>query len=386
MSHWFHKPCIVLVAVIVSSFTAAWAQTAPAPASGSTPAPSQNVGQSPAQSNEVPGQLPSNYRVVQNAKDGNVSSDSLHPKIVESWITPSLEGSHFGPANPVKLGESGPVDDAYTHEIQRVLWRAGDPIDLYIIKPVGVKNPPVILYLYSYPFETKRFVDRDFCKFLVRNGVAAVGFPSALTDARYHDRPMKEWFVSEMRESLATSAHDVQLILNYLTDRGDFDMSRVGMFGDGSGASIAILAAAADPRIKSLDLLDPWGDWPDWVNKSTRIPDNERPNFLKAEWLEANAPMDPVQWLPHLKTPNIRLQFVKSVQITPTEAQAKIEAAAPKQAQIIQYNDTAALKASVADGSGLDWLKDHVRGEAQQYRAASQDKGNVSSQSKSPRQ
>lgn len=387
MSGGFRKTCIVFMAVIVSSCMVAWALEVPAANSGNgpgnTPAPVQNA--APTQG-AVP-ELPSNYRVLSNAKDGNISSETLYPKIVESWITPSLEGSHFGPTLPMKLGESGVVDNVYTRETQRVMWRAGDPIDLQIVKPVGVKNPPVILYLYSYPSETERFVNQDFCKFLVRNGVAAVGFPSALTAARYHDRPMKEWFASEMRESLAATAHDVQLILNYLSDRGDFDMNRVGMFGDGSGASIAILAAAADPRIKSLDLLDPWGDWPDWVAKSTRIPEKERPDFLKQEWLDANAPMDPLKWLPQLKTPDVRLQFVKSVGITPADAQAKLEAAAPKQAQIVRYSDAAALKASVADGSGLDWLKEHVRGEAaQQYRTAGQGQVKISSQSKSPRQ
>ena len=82
---------------------------------------------------------------------------------------------------------------------------------------------------------------------------------------------MKEWFVSQLQESIAASAHDVQMILNYLAMRGDLDMDHVGMFGDGSGASIAILAAAVDPRIKASDLLDPWGDWPDWIAKSTLI-------------------------------------------------------------------------------------------------------------------
>lgn len=389
MSDGFRKACIVFIAVIVSSSMGAWAQETPAAGSGNTPAPVQSP--TPAENaapseGKAPEQFPSNYRVVPDAKNGNISSESLHSKIVESWITPSLEGSQFGPAQATKLGESGAVDNIYTHEIQRVMWREGDPIDLYIVKPVGVKKPPVILYLYSYPFETDRFVNQDFCKFLVRNGVAAVGFPSALTADRYHDRPMKEWFVSEMRESLATTTHDVQLILNYLSDRGDFDMKRVGMFGDGSGASIAILAAAVDPRIKSLDLLDPWGDWPDWMAKSTRIPENERPDFLKQEWLDANAPMDPLKWLPKLKTPSVRLHFVKSVGVTPAGAQAKIEAAAPKQAKIIHYESIAAFRASVADGSGLDWLKDHVRGEAAgQYRAASQGQ-EISSQSKSPQQ
>jgi len=376
MSCPFGKTFMVLIAVIISSFTVAWEQQAPAPNSGNapghTPAPAQNAAPSQGETSD---KFPSNYRVVPDAKNANISGESLHPKILESWTTPTLEGSHFAPADPVKLGESGVVDNVYTHEIQRVAWRAADPIDLYIIRPVGVKNPPLILYLYSYPFETDQFVNQDFCKFLVRNGVAAVGFPSALTATRYRERPMKEWFVSEMRESLATTAHDVQLILNYLSDRGDFDMSRVGLFGDGSGASIAILAAAVDPRIKSLDLINPWGDWPDWVAKSTRIPDNERSNFVKQEWLEANAPMDPLKWLPELKTPNVRLQFVRALGITPREAQEKLEAAAPKQAKIVHYDDTAAFKASVANGGGLDWLKDHVRGEAaQQYRAASQGK------------
>src|SRR5215472_3181572 len=318
---------------------------------------------------------------------GNISSESLTPKVVEPFNTPSLEGSQLTALPPVPLGNIDPVDGVYTHEVERLRWRPADPVDLYIIKPAGVNNPPVILYLYSYPFETDRFLNHDFCKFLVRNGVAAVGFASALTGPRYHDRAMKEWFASEMRESFATSAHDVQLILNYLGERGDFDMNRVGMFGDGSGASIAILAAAADPRIKSLDLIDPWGDWPDWVVKSTRIPENERLNFLKQDWLDANAPMDPVKWLPQLKTPNVRLQFVKSVMITPTEAQAKVEAAAPKQAQIIHYDDPAALRASVANGKGLDWLKDHVRGESpKQYRAAGQGRVKASDRDKTTRQ
>ena len=387
MSDLFRKTIIVFTAFIVFSFMMASAQQVPAANQGNGPGdtstPAQNA--APAQS-DAPDQLPSNYRVLENAKGGNISSETLRPKIVESWITPTLEGSHFGPAKPVELGESGVVDNVYTQEIERVMWRGGDPVDLYITKPVGVKNPPVILYLYSYPFETDRFVKPDFCKFVVRNGVAAVTFPTALTAGRYHDRPMKEWFVSEMRESLATTAHDVQLILNYLSSRGDFDMNRVGVFGDGSGASIAILAAAVDSRIKSLDLINPWGDWPDWVVKSTRIPDNERPNFQKQEWLDANAPMDPMKWLPQLKTPNVRLQFVKSLGITPPEAQAKLEAAAPKQARIVQYNDTAAFKMSVADGSGLDWLKDHVAGEGSQYRAAEQNQEKISEPSKSPQQ
>jgi len=89
---------------------------------------------------------------------------------------------------------------------------------------------------------------------------------------------MKQWFVSELQEALASSTHDVQMVLNYLDTRGDIDMEYIGVFGQGSGGSIAILAAAADPRISTLQLLDPWGDWPDWLKSSEAIPENERPN------------------------------------------------------------------------------------------------------------
>jgi hypothetical protein len=301
---------------------------------------------------------------------GNVGTHA-GPKIIEDWSTPSLKSSHLVPALPL-LGEIDDSHPEFTREITRVQWRPGDPIDLYIIKPTGVKNPPVILYLFSYPFETDRYLDNEYCKFLVKDGYAAIGFASALTSTRYHDRPLKQWFVSELRESLATSAHDVQMILNFLATRSDMDMDRVGMFGDGSGASIAILAAAVDPRIKTLDLLDPWGDWPDWIAKSTRIPEKERPDYLKPEFLAAVAPLDPVKWLPELKTQKVRIQDVGTVTVTPAEARQKIEAAAPSSVQIVRYDDA---KAFLAAGKGFDWIKEQLKAPtSQQYSAAGESK------------
>src|SRR5262249_42588244 len=151
----------------------------------------------------------------------------------------------------------------------------------------------------------------EFCRALTQNGFAAVGFVSALTGPRYQNRPQKKWFISELEESLGSSVHDVQMILNYLASRGDLDTDRVGMWGDGSGASIALMAAAVDSRIKALDLLDPWGDWPDWLAKSTLIPEDERADYLKPEFLNKLAGLDPVKWLPQLKTENVRLQYIE---------------------------------------------------------------------------
>jgi hypothetical protein len=286
----------------------------------------------------------------------NLSSSDLDPKVIEDISTPALGTSNFldkTESLQLEIDE----DTAFTRDITRVLFRVGDPIDLYIVKPVGVKKPGVVLYLYDYPTETDFYHNREFCRRLVKEGVAAVGFVPALTGQRYHDRPMKEWFVSNLRESLATSAHDVQMILNYLATRGDLDMDRVGIFGDGSGASIAILAAAADHRIKALDLVDPWGDWPDWIKESNRIPEKERSDYLKPEWLAAVAPLDPAAWLPKLKTQTIRTQFVRDPAVTPADVQQKMEAAVPANAKTVHYDNPAAFRTAVAGGAGFDWIK-----------------------------
>jgi hypothetical protein len=327
---------------------------------------------------QEPGRQPSapqSDRKTSPNPETNLSSADLTPKVMEDFSTPALTSTTaLGNIQSLEL-QIDDADPLFFRQVTRVQWRPADPIDLYIVKPAGVKKPPVIVYLFDYPTENDHYLNREFCRLLTQQGFAAVGFVPALTGQRYHDRPMKEWFVSELRESLATSAHDAQMVLNYLATRGDVDMDRVGMFGDGSGASIAILAAAVDPRIKTLDLVDPWGDWPDWIAKSTRIPEKERPNFVKPEWLAGVAPLDPVKWLPALKTQKVRIQFVKTVAITPVEAQQKIEAAAPANAQIVHYDDSAAFAFSNSGGKGFDWIKQQMQASTtQQYRAAGERK------------
>jgi hypothetical protein len=249
----------------------------------------------------------------------------------------------------------------FIRELIRVQWRPLDPVDLLVVKPVGVAKPPVVLYLYSFPSDTDRYVNTEFCNALTENGIAAVGFVSALTGHRYHDRPTKEWFISELQESLATSVHDVQFILDYLSARGDLDMSRVGMWGDGSGASIAIMAAAADPRIKALDLLDPWGDWPDWLSHSTLVPENERADYLKPDFLKKVAGLDPVKWLPELHSRQVRLQFIEGVKVTPVVAQNAIAAAGRDNVKVFHYESLKTfLNAERAAGKPFAWIHQQV--------------------------
>ena len=278
--------------------------------------------------------------------------------IHEDWTSPAMTGSHLIPTKPLEFTNDYP---RYTMEMLRVQWRSGDPIDLYVLKPKGVKKPPVILYVYGYPTDTEVFRREDYQELVTRNGVAAVGFVSALTGHRYHDRPMKQWFLSELQECLATSTHDVQMVLNYLDSRGDLDMDHIGMFAQGSGASIAILASAVDPRIKVLEALDPWGDWPTWMPTSPFVPEDERPSYVRPDFLKKVAAMDPVDWLPKIQAKKFRLDGELFDADTPKAAQEKLRAAAPPGSSVLLYKDMDEFTAAFKDGKNLDWIQHELQ-------------------------
>ena len=280
----------------------------------------------------------------------------------EDWQSLSLATSGLH-AQPPLVGEKDELP-RFTRELIQVQWRQADPIDLYVIRPHGVEKPPAILYLYSYDAVGDRFRDNDWCERVTAGGFAAIGFVSALTGDRYHDRPMKKWFVSELPEALVTSVHDVQMILNYLATRGDIDMAQIGMLGTGSGATIAILAAAVDPRLKAIDLLEPWGDWPDWLAGSALIPEEERASYLKPEFLKQVAAIDPLQWLPQLKSQRVRLQYVADDPMIPKIVQERMAGAILPTAHAVKYDDNVALFRETSGGRFFDWIKQQVRSTA----------------------
>jgi hypothetical protein len=286
-------------------------------------------------------------------------ADGRFRGVTEDWNSPGLSTSSLRPVAPITAynNDSG----SYTVELIQLQWRWGDPLDLYVMKPKGVGKPPVILYLYGYPSDTDRFKSEDYQKAVTKDGFAAVGFVSALTGHRYHDRPMKEWFVSDLQECLAVSAHDVQMVLDYLSSRGDLDMARVGMFTQGSGSTIGILASAADPRIAVLDTLDPWGDWPVWMADSPFVPAEERAQYVKPEFLKKAGILDPVDWLPKVQAKKFRLQLVTFEKITPEAAKEKLHAAAPANATIAVYKTPEEFNAVARDNKDLEWIRQQLR-------------------------
>jgi hypothetical protein len=296
-------------------------------------------------------------------------SDTRFKSVKEDWTSPRLATSTLIAASPL-VGYIN-ENSGYTLELLQLQWRFGDPIDLYVMKPAGVTKPPVILYLYGYPADTDRFKNPTFQQSVTKDGFAAVGFVSALTGHRYHDRPMREWFISELQECLATSAHDVQMILNYLASRGDLDMSRVGMFGQGSGASIAILASAADSRIKVLDVLDPWGDWPTWMASSPFVPEDERREYVKPEFLKKAALLEPITWLPKVQAKRFRLQDAWFESNTPIPCKGKLRTAVPHGATVSIYRTPEDFNAVVRTHRDLEWIKGELKSIPEKQQARS---------------
>jgi hypothetical protein len=281
--------------------------------------------------------------------------------VYEDWTSPGLDKSHLQTARPL----IGFVDQKQNYSVQliQVQWRHGDPIDLYVMKPNGVKKPPVVLYMFGYPSDTDIFKSLTFQNLVTKDGFAAVGFVTALTGHRYHDRPMKQWFLSELQESLAVSAHDVQMVLDYLATRGDLDLNRVGMMAQLSGGSVGILASAVDPRIQVLDVRDPWGDWPTWMATSPFVPKDERADFVKPEFLSKAALLEPAEWMPKVQAKKFRLEQRRFEKETPDASKDKLRAAVPTNASVVVYKTPEEYMEAVGtDGSkGLKWIQEELR-------------------------
>jgi hypothetical protein len=316
---------------------------------------------SPACSAQTHNSEPGSSLSVPAQKPGNAAAAAEYQ---EDFSSLSLKGSRFFPLPPA-LGQ---VDDypqnSFVRERWQMMWRPSDPIDLFICKPRGLAKPPVILYLYTYPSTTDRFKSDDWCGTTTANGFAAVGFLSAYTGHRLEMRSPTATFFTDFQESLGATVHDVQLILDYLATRGDLDMGRIGMYGQGSGGTIAILASATDARIKALDVLTPWGDWPNFFAQTRFIAAEQRAKFSSPDFLAKVAPLEPLTWLPKVKATSLRIQDVRKSGPMPDASQERLEAIAPEKAIMNEYGDPAALVPHASGGGLFVWLHAQLQPDA----------------------
>src|SRR5215470_14312644 len=125
----------------------------------------------------------------------------------EDWTTLVVDRSIYAKDAPQLAARDQVPNTGFIRERYFVNWRPKDPFDLYVIRPKGVQKPPVILTLYSFPDDTENFKNNAWCEAAVNNGYAVVGFVSVATGHRTRYRLAKEWFVLDMQESLAATAH-----------------------------------------------------------------------------------------------------------------------------------------------------------------------------------
>ena len=76
------------------------------------------------------------------------------------------------------------------------------------------------------------------------------------------------------------------------------------------------------------------------------------------------AGLDPVQWLPQLKTQRIRIQQVMDDMATPKTAKERIDSAAPANATILRYEDDRGLFNAASGGRIFEWVKSQLRPDA----------------------
>ncbi|MGA2418672.1 MAG: hypothetical protein ABSG69_01200 [Candidatus Acidiferrum sp.] len=294
------------------------------------------------------------------AKEG-AKALSVSSKPFENWTQLDVRDSAMVMKRPELAQKEDTPGASFIRERYQANWRDIDPFDLYVIRPKGTAKVPVILYLYSFPEDTDQFKNNNWCDTAVSGGYAAVGFVGAVTGHRTRYRPAKDWFVGNMQEALGSTVHDVQFILDYLATRSDLDMNHVGIFAMGSGGAVAVMASAVDPRIQVVDLLGPWGDWPKWTGATKVIPDDERANFVTAEFQEKLEPLEPVNWLPKVHAKELRIQDVRGNKSVPDDAQKSLEGAAPDFAVINQYENGRAFLANQPPITLFDWLKAELK-------------------------
>jgi hypothetical protein len=120
-----------------------------------------------------------------------------------------------------------------------------------------------------------------------------------------------------------------------------------------------------------------------WLAKSSVVPDEERPQFLKQDFLKRVSAFDPVAVLPKLAGRRVRLsQFEKSASV-PEEARKKIAAALPSTAARQQLMSPAQI-AEMAESKGntVHWMKNQLKGsEPQSARRDGKKPGSASMRS-----
>jgi len=112
-------------------------------------------------------------------------------------------------------------------------------------------------------------------------------------------------------------------------------------------------------------LLDPWGDWPDWLSESPVVSEDERARYTTDVFLNDLKTLDPITVLPDLKTQRIRLQQTLTDPLTPQRAKERIAGLLPNSSQLVRYANSEEHLKAWQQGGLSGWLKQQLRPQPQ---------------------
>ncbi|HEX4665605.1 MAG TPA: dienelactone hydrolase family protein [Chthoniobacterales bacterium] len=220
-----------------------------------------------------------------------------------------------------------------------------------IVSPTAVTEPrPGILFVHWYGPPAPTSNRTEFSPDAVE--LAKGGALSLLIDTQW-SRP--EYFDERTRagdyDRSVRQVKDLRRALDVLVAQPKIDLKRVAYVGHDFGAMYGVLAAACDPRVRSIVFMAGTPSFSDWfLYGEPKLQGEARQKFV-----DELKPLDPIAYLPKLEIP-ILFQFATSdIHVPKTRADALVKAAAePKEVRFYlaehELNEQAAQER-------IAWLK-----------------------------
>ena len=91
------------------------------------------------------------------------------------------------------------------------------------------------------------------------------------------------------------------------------------------------------------------------------MPETERADYVKPEFLKKVAVLEPVDWLPKIQAKKFRLDIDLFDTNTPTAAREKLRAAVRSGATVMLYKNMEEFRAAFQEGKNLQWIRHELQ-------------------------
>ena len=101
------------------------------------------------------------------------------------------------------------------------------------------------------------------------------------------------------------------------------------------------------------------------------VPEDERREYVKPEFLKKAALMEPITWLPKVQAKSFRLQDAWFESNTPMPCKDKLRTAVPHGATVLIYRTPEDFNAVVRTHRDLEWIEGELRSIPEKQQARS---------------